>query len=215
MSAGPERKVSPPDDDQKKPEMPGSPPPARRVLPVVLPVVLFLALAGLFGIALKKGDPSKLPSALLGKQAPVLQMPPVAGITAADGQPMPSFGPAEIASGRPVVVNFWASWCLPCVEEHPFLVALTKRTGVKLLGVNHKDEPSNARQFLARHGNPYSAIGADRNGRVAIEWGVYGMPETFIVDGKGTIVHKHVGPIGAEALETKIIPALKKAGLGE
>ena len=95
------------------------------------------------------------------------------------------------------VVNFWASWCAPCVQEHPLLVALKERTGVQLYGVNYKDQAAAARRFLGRYGNPFAAVGVDANGRAAIEWGVYGMPETFIVNGKGEIVYKHVGPISA------------------
>jgi cytochrome c biogenesis protein CcmG/thiol:disulfide interchange protein DsbE len=113
-----------------------------------------------------------------------------------------------------VVVNFWASWCLPCVEEHPQLVDLVRRTGVRLLGINHKDQPANAKRFLALHGNPFAAVGADSNGRAAIEWGVYGMPETFVVDGQGRVIFKHVGPISEQVLEQQVLPALVRAGTG-
>ena len=187
--------------------------PRKRLLPVLAPVVIFAAVAALFLIALQKGDPSKLPSALIGRPAPQVDLPPVAGLSR-DGAAVPGFATGDLGRGKPAVINFWASWCLPCAEEHPQLVALAKRTGVALYGINNKDQPANAARFLALHGNPYTAIGADANGRAAIEWGVYGMPETFIVDGKGTVVFKHVGPISAEALEQKVMPALVKAGQG-
>jgi cytochrome c biogenesis protein CcmG/thiol:disulfide interchange protein DsbE len=183
----------------------------RRLLPVLAPVLIFAALAMLFMVALQKGDPSRIPSALIGRPAPAMTLPPVEGL-ARDGAALPGVGPADLTRGRPIVVNFWASWCLPCVEEHPQLVALAAATGVPILGINHKDQPANAARFLARHGNPFAAVGADANGRAAIEWGVYGMPETFIVDGTGKIVFKHVGPIGQEALVRQVLPALEKAG---
>jgi len=109
------------------------------------------------------------------------------------------------------VVNFWASWCVPCVQEHPVLVALREQTGVRVYGINYKDQAAAARRFLGRYGKPYVAVGVDGNGRAAIEWGVYGMPETFIVSGEGRIVHKHVGPITFATLERRIIPAIRAA----
>jgi cytochrome c biogenesis protein CcmG/thiol:disulfide interchange protein DsbE len=175
---------------------------------LVLPLAIFAALAALFAFALGSGDPSKLPSALIGKPVPQVAFPAVDGLV--DGAtPIKGFTAADLADGKPSVVNFWASWCGPCVQEHPLLVALTVKTGVRLIGVNYKDQPTAARRFLGRYGNPYSAVGADSSGRGAIEWGVYGMPETFVIDGKGTIVFKHVGPITAESLEAKIIPAVR------
>lgn len=177
---------------------------------LVWPLAIFLVMAGLFAVALHSGDPSKLPSALIGKAAPALALEPIEGL--ADGpRSVGSFTAADLAEGQVSVVNFWASWCIPCVQEHPLLVALKERTGVRLYGVNYKDQTAAARRFLGRYGNPFTAVGADANGRAAIEWGVYGMPETFVVNGKGQIVYKHVGPIGPESLETKIIPAIKAA----
>lgn len=183
----------------------------RGLWPILAPVAIFAAVAGLFLVALQKGDPSKIPSALIGKPAPAVALSPVEGL-GKPGAPLPGFATADLAKGRPAIVNFWASWCVPCVEEHPQLMALAKRTGVALYGINHKDQPANARRFLERYGNPFLAVGADANGRAAIEWGVYGMPETFIVDGQGRIAYKHVGPISPEALEKRILPALAKAG---
>lgn len=176
---------------------------------MIVPAVIFAAMAGLFLLALQKGDPSRIPSALIGKSVPQMDLAPVPGLKRA-GAEMPGLSPALFADGKPTVVNFWASWCLPCVEEHPLLEALVRRTGVRLVGVNQKDQPANAARFLAQHGNPFVAVGSDANGRAAIEWGVYGTPETFVVDGRGVIVFKHVGPITAQTLVDKVIPAVAK-----
>jgi cytochrome c biogenesis protein CcmG/thiol:disulfide interchange protein DsbE len=126
---------------------------------------------------------------------------------------VPGFSSAELASGQPSVVNFWASWCIPCAEEQPLLVELQKRTGVALYGVNYKDDAASARRFLGRYGNPFKAVGVDGAGRAAIEWGVYGMPETYVLNGRGEIVFKHVGAITPESIETKLIPAIARAKL--
>ncbi len=185
--------------------------PEKRRLGVVLaPLAIFGLMAGLFAFALKTGDPSKLPSALIGRPAPRLTLAPLDGVVEA-GKPVPGITPADLARGSPVVLNFWGSWCLPCLDEHPLLVAMQQRHGITILGVNHKDQAANARRFLARYGNPFAAIGTDGDGRAAIEWGVYGMPETFVVDGQGTVVFKHVGPLNAAVIETKLLPALERA----
>jgi cytochrome c biogenesis protein CcmG/thiol:disulfide interchange protein DsbE len=177
---------------------------------LVWPLAVFAVLAVIFAFALRTGDPSKLPSALIGKMAPVIELPALEGLTDA-GRPAAGFATADLAKGEVSVVNFWASWCVPCVQEHPVLVALRERTGVSVYGINYKDQATAARRFLGRYGNPYSAVGVDGNGRAAIEWGVYGMPETFIVNGKGEIAYKHVGPITPVTLETRIIPAIRAA----
>jgi cytochrome c biogenesis protein CcmG, thiol:disulfide interchange protein DsbE len=176
----------------------------------LLPALFFAALAGVFAFSLRTADPSKLPSSLLGKAAPNLALPGLEGLTR-DGAPMPGMTSADYATGAVTVVNFWASWCAPCVAEHPLLIELTRQTGVRLLGINHKDNAANARRFLGRYGNPFSAVAVDGNGRAAIEWGVYGMPETFVLDGQGRIVYKHVGPISADTLRTQLIPAITRA----
>jgi cytochrome c biogenesis protein CcmG/thiol:disulfide interchange protein DsbE len=179
---------------------------------VVVPLLIFGALVLMLSFALQKGDPSKLPSALIGKPAPAGDLPPLAGLTRDGGVPLPGFSRADLARGHVSIVNFWASWCVPCVEEQPLLVRLSQlNSNVALYGINYKDQAVNARRFLGRYGNPFSAVGVDADGRAAIEWGVYGMPETFIVDGRGVIVYKHVGPLSPESIEKKIIPAIAAA----
>ncbi|HEY7084394.1 MAG TPA: DsbE family thiol:disulfide interchange protein [Hyphomicrobiaceae bacterium] len=188
-----------------------APPDRARSRALLWPLAIFMVLAALFALALRAGDPSKLPSALIGKMAPPTELKPLAGLTDAAGRPVGGFSSLDLAQGEVSVVNFWASWCIPCVEEHPVLVRLKEKTGVRVFGVNYKDQAAAARRFLGRYGNPFLAVGVDGNGRTAIEWGVYGMPETFIVDGTGRIAYKQVGPITAEALEAKIIPAIRAA----
>lgn len=185
-------------------------PVAGRSRVLIWPLAIFAILAVLFFLALRSGDPSRLPSALIGRPAPATSLPPLDGLVDG-GQPVPGFSNENFASGQVTVVNFWASWCAPCVQEHPLLVALKERTGVKLYGVNYKDQPDTARRFLGRYGNPFTAVGVDGNGRAAIDWGVTGMPETFILNGKGEIVYKHIGPISPETLETKILPMVHAA----
>lgn len=173
------------------------------------PLIVFWLIAGVFGYALTKPDPSKLPSVLIGKSAPRLALAALEGLHK-DGTATPGLGIDDLANGAPVVVNFWASWCAPCIAEHPLLVELVRQTGVRLVGINHKDAAANARRFLGRYGNPFTIVGVDANGRASIEWGVYGMPETFVLDGRGRIVYKHIGPISAETLQRDIIPALQR-----
>ncbi|MCB1504201.1 MAG: DsbE family thiol:disulfide interchange protein [Hyphomicrobiaceae bacterium] len=177
---------------------------------VVLPVAIFFGLAIMFAFALFSGDPSKLPSALIGRPAPQVDFAPLEGLKHAEQQ-VPGFTAKELAEGNVHVVNFWASWCIPCVQEHPYLVELQKRTGVAIMGVNYKDGADDGRRFIGRYGNPFKAVGVDPLGRGAIEWGVYGMPETFIVDGSGRIAFKQVGPITNEAALEKMIAEIEKA----
>jgi cytochrome c biogenesis protein CcmG, thiol:disulfide interchange protein DsbE len=190
----------------EKPEP--APQPKKRLSLFAVPLLIFGGLAVLFLFALRTGDPSKLPSALIGKPAPVVALAALDGI-AANG-----FATGDLGRGKVSVVNFWASWCAPCVQEHPMLIALAAETKVAVYGINHRDQPDAARKFLARYGNPYSAIGVDANGRAAIEWGVYGMPETFVINGRGEVVYKHVGAITLEILQSKVIPAVRAAEKG-
>lgn len=177
---------------------------------LIWPLAIFIILAMVFALALSSGDPSRLPSALIGRPAPVVVLPALEGLSEG-ARTIEGFSSADLANGEVSVVNFWASWCAPCVQEHPLLVALGERMGVKLYGVNYKDQAATARRFLGRYGNPFAAVGVDSNGRAAIEWGVTGMPETFIVNGKGEIVYKHIGPISAATLDSKIIPMVRAA----
>ncbi len=175
------------------------------------PIAVFAAVALMFlGALLRPGDPSKLPSMLIGKAAPTLTLPPLDGYTD-NGATVPGITAADLARGTPVIVNFWQSSCAPCVAEHPLLILLAEKTGAPLLGVNYKDPPAGARRFLNRYGNPFAAIGTDANGRAAIEWGVYGMPETFIVDGRGRVVYKHIGAITPEVMDGVLVPAIARA----
>jgi len=176
----------------------------------VWPLVIFGLLALLFMLALRSGDPSRLPSALIGRPAPSLALQPLEDLTDG-GRPIPGVLAERPGPGEVTVVNFWASWCGPCLKEHPQLMALTEQPGVRLYGINYKDQAANARRFLGRNGNPFAAVGVDGDGRAGIEWGVIAVPETFVVDGRGVIVYKHTGPISAETLRSAVIPAIRAA----
>jgi len=175
-----------------------------------MPVILFVGLAGFFWYALQYGDPSKIPSALIGRPVPVFTLPPVEGLKSR-GKVVTGFSNTDLTQGKVSIVNVWASWCIPCHQEHPLLVRLQEVSKAPLFGINYKDRPENARRFLGRYGNPFHAVGADRAGRMAIDWGVYGVPETFVVDGSGRVAYKHVGPITEHSIETKFLPAIAKA----
>ena len=188
--------------------LPQTPPRGPRIL-VLLPLVLFLALTALFLVRLFSGDPSRIPSALIGRPAPAVDLPPMQGLER-DGKPIPGLSAADFR-GNVTVVNVWASWCIPCRDEAPFLLELGGDTRIRLVGINYKDQPDNARRFLNRYGNPFAASGVDQNGRAAIEWGVYGVPETFLIGRDGRIAHKLVGPLSAENFEREMKPAIEKA----
>jgi cytochrome c biogenesis protein CcmG/thiol:disulfide interchange protein DsbE len=164
-----------------------------RRLAVAVPIIVFAALVALFYLRLGTGDPSRLPSVLIGKPAPALVLPPLENVS------LPGLDPAEFAE-RVTLINVWASWCGPCREEHRFLAQLARDRRIRLIGINYKDTPDNARRFLERYGNPFAAIGVDTGGRAAIDWGVYGVPETFLVGRDGKIAYKHVGPITEQSL---------------
>jgi cytochrome c biogenesis protein CcmG/thiol:disulfide interchange protein DsbE len=180
----------------------------------IAPVLIFVLFAVLFGFALKSGDPTRLPSALIGRPAPAVTFAAI-GELIEDGHDLQGFGVSDLATGKPIVVNFWASWCVPCVQEHPLLTTLKTKAGVDIYGVNYKDQADAARRFIGRYGNPFTRLGSDPHGRGAIEWGVYGMPETFVVNGRGQIVYKHVGALTPESIESKIIPAIEAARQSE
>ncbi|MFG1432286.1 DsbE family thiol:disulfide interchange protein [Xanthobacter sp. V2C-8] len=190
------------------PESPVTPP-RRRLWLVALPLVLFLALAALFFSRLETGgDPSRVPSALVGRPAPAVVLEPLAGLNRASA-PVPGFDVAEL-KGKPTLVNVWASWCAPCREEHPLLMKIAEDPRLRLVGLNYKDAPDNARRFLGQYGLPYAAVGVDPKGRAAIDWGVYGVPETFVLDRNGVIVHKFVGPLTAETVNNTLMPLIAK-----
>lgn len=172
----------------------------RRLL-YLLPVVIFVVI----GIGLAVGltrDPSILPSALLNKAVPTFELPPL------EGRGGKGLASTDLEGGVSLV-NVFASWCLPCRAEHPILMGLAEE-GVTIYGINYKDPAEQAAGWLAELGDPYRQIGADRDGRVSIDWGVYGVPETFVIDAGGRILHKHVGPLRPEDVEETIRPLLEE-----
>jgi cytochrome c biogenesis protein CcmG/thiol:disulfide interchange protein DsbE len=181
----------------------------RRSVLVFIPLVVFLGLAALFLIRLGAGDISRIPSVLIGHPAPATMLPGVAGLER-NGKPVPGLE-ADSFKGAVAVLNVWASWCVPCRDEAPLLLTLARDPRVRILGINYKDSAENARRFLARYGNPYVANGADLNGRASIEWGVYGVPETFVVGRDGRIAYKLIGPIEPVNLEKILKPEIEKA----
>jgi cytochrome c biogenesis protein CcmG/thiol:disulfide interchange protein DsbE len=188
----------------------------RRALLVALPLLAFAALAVLFLVRLEQGgDPSVIPSALIGRPAPATNLPPLEGL-ARDGAAVPGIS-SEDLTGRVTLVNVFASWCGPCRLEHPILMRLAEDDGLRIVGINYKDQPENARRFLGSLGNPYAAVGTDSAGRTAIDWGSYGVPETFLVGRDGRILAKFVGPLTEEALAGSFgaaIAAARKASAG-
>jgi cytochrome c biogenesis protein CcmG/thiol:disulfide interchange protein DsbE len=177
-----------------------------RYLLLALPLLLLVGLVAVFATSLNR-DPGLVRSVLIDRPAPAFALAPVAGMDT------PGFA-TDTLVGEVSVVNVFASWCIPCRTEHPVLTELKARTGVRLFGINQKDAPENARAFLAELGNPYDRIGADGDGRVSIDWGVYGVPETFVIDARGMIRFKHVGPISAQSLNEELIPAIAAARSG-
>ena len=181
----------------------------RRNVFVFLPLIAFAALAALFFYRLGAGDPSRLPSALIGQPIPATDLPALPGLVH-DGKPVPGLTNATF-EGAVTLVNVWASWCVPCHDEVPYLEQLSKDKRIRLVGINYKDAPDNARRFLNRYGNPFVAAGRDDAGRTSIDWGVYGVPETFLVGRDGRIAYKLVGPITADNLARTLMPEIEKA----
>ena len=180
---------------------------SRRVALAALPLVVVLALTALFYLRLGAGDAAKLPSALIGHPAPSLRLEALDGPATAD---------ADLRAGKVTVVNVFGSWCEPCHYEHPVLMSLAEDPDVKagkvvLIGMAQRDRPENIRRFLAADGNPYARVALDPDNRAGIDWGVYGVPETYVVKGDGTIAYKFVGPLTPETLKDTLLPQIRKA----
>lgn len=185
-------------------------PVSRRRSPLAfLPLVLFAGFAGLVGwkLVFNPTDPSILPSALIGKALPDFALKPVTGLN------IPGLATADLKQGKVTVVNVFASWCVPCHQEHPVLLQLPG-AGVNLVGIAYKDQDENTRRFLGQDGNPYAAIGADTSSRAGIDLGLTGVPETYIVRGDGTVSAKIVGPISEQMVRDTLLPAIAKAAKG-
>ena len=170
----------------------------------LVPILLFAGLALVFWKGLS-GNPSELPSALIGKPAPEFSLGSIAG------SDIPPLSSKDLGQGNVSIINIWASWCGPCRLEHPILMELAKRSDIKLFGINTKDSAENARRFLGTLGQPFARIGADENGRVTIDWGSYGVPETFVVDGRGIIRFKWIGPLSPEIVSGVLAEQIEKA----
>ena len=192
------------------------PPTSRGRSRYVLALLPLLVFGGFAAIAAKmlyeqdvNGlDVSAIPSALIGTKAPALALPPL------EGSNVPALTDAAI-TGKLTLVNVFASWCVPCRQEHPMLKELSKDKRLNIVGINYKDKADNAVRFLGELGNPYAAIGIEPNGRAAIDWGVYGIPETYLVGPDGTILYKKVGPIDVTTYERELIPAIESAAAGD
>lgn len=166
------------------------------------PPLVFAGLAVVFWLGMARDDPDQLPTALAGRPAPEVRLTPLGS-----GAP---FADADLRDGTVKLVNFWASWCAPCRVEHPNLETMAQQ-GVPILGVNYKDKPENALKFLTELGDPYVSMGADLNGRMALNWGLYGVPETYVIAGDGTVVLRHAGPITQRIMTETILPAIERA----
>ncbi|MBK5933103.1 DsbE family thiol:disulfide interchange protein [Rhodovulum imhoffii] len=169
---------------------------------MALPPLIFAALAAVFYIGVMREDPEALPSTLEGKPAPALMVTQL-------GENAP-FTDADLRSGKVVLVNFWASWCVPCRIEHAVLSDLAAE-GLTIYGIAYKDKATDSLKFLAELGNPFAALAADETGRTGIEWGVYGVPETYVVAEDGTIVLRHAGPLTQQIVAEKLRPAMENA----
>lgn len=189
---------------------PAAPSRTRRIIVALIPLVVFLALAGIFFTQLISGrDISVLPSALIGKPAPDLKLAALDGAMSG-GKPVPPLTSAEIR-GKLTLVNVWASWCVPCRQEHPVILGLSRDDRLNIVGINYKDRNDAALGFLGELGNPFRAIGVDPKGAAAIDWGVYGIPESFLVGPDGKILYKHVGPFNDNSVQNELLPAVEKA----
>ncbi len=176
-----------------------------KALLFILPSLIFLAAAVGFYLGLSPDrDPSAIPSPLVGQEAPEVSLPPVPGLD------LPGLEPALLKGAPVTVVNIWASWCAPCRLEHPQLVALSKEPNVRMLGIDYRDRADAALKFLTEMGNPFDALGFDTKGRVGIDWGITGVPETFFLDSDGQVRYRHTGPIDADTLKNNILPRIRE-----
>jgi cytochrome c biogenesis protein CcmG/thiol:disulfide interchange protein DsbE len=183
--------------------------PKSRNIFVLLPLLAFLGLAAMFFAQLMSGrDISAVPSALIGQPAPETKLLPL------EGADLPGLDSAAFV-GKVTLVNVWGSWCVPCRDEHPLLLELARDDRLAIAGLNYKDQPENARRFLGELGNPYQAIGVDGTGRTAIDWGVYGVPETFLIGKDGKILYKHIGPLTLDAVTGELLPRIEKAAASQ
>lgn len=171
----------------------------------LIPLGVFLALASFLAVGLKL-DPREVPSPLVGRQAPGFALPRLAADT---GAAAAGFSPSDM-KGQVWVLNVWASWCASCRQEHPVLMELAKSGAVPLVGLDYKDTSANGRRWLAQHGDPYLLSAVDLDGRVGMDYGVYGVPETYVIDKAGFIRHKHIGPLTPEVLQAEVLPLIRK-----
>jgi cytochrome c biogenesis protein CcmG/thiol:disulfide interchange protein DsbE len=182
---------------------------AKRWIIAAIPLAIFLALAAIFMKQLAEGGGSHdVPSVFIGRPAPQFELPPLEGLKQRDAA-VPGIS-RQTLEGKVTIINVWASWCVPCRTEQPVLMQLAENSNVQVLGLNYKDETANALRFLSQLGNPFAAVGVDKRGYAAIDWGVYGVPETFIVDANGIVRYKHIGPLTAQSYQEKFLPELEK-----
>lgn len=168
----------------------------------LIPLIIFMALIGLFAVGLQL-DPREVPSPLIDKPVPAFELPRL-------DAPEDKFTRNDLTAHPVSLFNVWASWCVACRQEHPFLMELARSGEIPIYGLNYKDERNDAIAWLKRHGDPYRASGFDHEGRVGIDWGVYGVPETFIVDAQGVIRYKHIGPLTSQVWREKIEPVVRQ-----
>lgn len=175
----------------------------RRSLRFAIPIAVFAIIAVFLLLGLKPGrDPKEIPSPLLGKAAPAFTLP---SLMDASRNASP-----DAFRGKAWLLNVWASWCVPCLAEHPLLIDLARAGALPIVGLNYKDEPAAALAWLQRHGNPYVDVLSDRAGRAGFDYGVYGVPETFLIDRQGVIRFKHVGPLTEEVLKRRLLPLIQE-----
>ncbi|MEP7281951.1 MAG: DsbE family thiol:disulfide interchange protein [Rubrivivax sp.] len=170
----------------------------------LIPLALFVVLAGFLLVGLRL-NPREVPSPLIDKPAPAFSLPRL-------DEPGSRVSLADL-KGQVVVMNVFASWCVPCLAEHPMVSELARSTKARVVALNYKDKPEDATRWLARHGNPYALVLADRDGQVGIDYGVYGVPETFVIDTAGVIRYKQIGPITPDALRNELLPLLRRLGM--